>query len=251
MTLSSRTLRVRAAEIAPDLRFGAARALADPGCLVTIGGVVIRAEGCLPQSPAIPRYLRYADRDAVIMADRVSRLGELESCLGNQIRATAAPGAPDDLSAAVIALDAVDSCFRESGLWSGNIYLAGVGALPVVLDLLQNAGPARREPEAVLRELAALELAYLFPIAGKFRSGAYDGQVQYRLNGWGRSLAGRLTATPSGAAQSAACQRAISQHLAGERHRYASFLAGLDVARQHYAGDQLDLALALPIPILA
>ena len=46
----------------------------------------------------------------------------------------------------------------------------------------------------MLRELAALELVYLFPIAGKFRSGAYDGQIQYRLNGWGRALAARLTA---------------------------------------------------------
>jgi hypothetical protein len=249
--MNSRTLQVRAAEIAPDLRFGAARVLANPAGLVMTGGVTIRSKGCLPQSPAIPRYLRYADRDAVITADGIDRVGELESCLNEEIHGTAESSAPDDLSAAVIALDAVDRSFRESGLWPGNIYLAGVGALRVVLDLVQHAVPARRESEAVLRELAALELAYLFPVAGKFRAGAYDGQVQYRLNGWGRALAQRLTATESGAAQSAVYQRAMSQHLAGERQRYASFLAGLDVARQHYAGDQLDLALALPIPILA
>jgi hypothetical protein len=29
----------------------------------------------------------------------------------------------------------------------------------------------------------AYSTLYLFPIAGKFRSGAYDGEVQYRLNG--------------------------------------------------------------------
>jgi hypothetical protein len=251
MTLSSKALRVRAATIAPDLRFGLAGALADPSCSAIVGGVAIRVEGCLPPSAAIPRYLRYADRDAVIVADGADGLGQLESSLSEQIRVRASGAACGDLSTAVIALDAIDRCFRESGLWPGNIYVAGVGTLAAVLDLVRDALPAAREPEAVLRELAALELAYLFPIAGKFRAGAYDGQVQYRLNGWGRSLARRLTAPLSGAARAAAYRQAVSRHLAGERQRYASFLAGLDVARQHYGGDQLDPALALPIPILA
>jgi hypothetical protein len=172
------TLRVRAASIAPDLRFGAAGALADPASAVPVGDAVIRAEGCLPPSPAIPRYLRYADRDAVIVADGADGPGELESCLVEQIRATAESSVVHDLGAAVITLDTVDRCFRESGLWPGNIYLAGAGALAAVLALVQNARSEGREPEAVLRELAALELAYLFPVAGKFRSGAYDDQVQ-------------------------------------------------------------------------
>jgi hypothetical protein len=240
-------LRVRASAIAPDLRFGAAGALADPGALVVGSGVTIRAEGCLPHSTAVSRYLRYADRDAILVADGVDELGDLESCLSEQIHVAAV----DDLGSAVIALDAVDRWFRESGLWRGNIYLAGVGALSAVLDLVQGAGSACRQPEAILRELAALELAYLFPIAGKFRSGAYDGQIQYRLNGWGRALAQRLTTTPSGAARASDFRRAIGRHLADEHQRYASFLPGLDVARQHYRDDQLDLALALPIPVLA
>jgi hypothetical protein len=172
------TVRVRAASIAPDLRFGAVGALADPAGAVLSGGVVLRAEGRLPQSPGIPPYLRYADRDAVIVAEGVNGLADLEVWLSEQIRAAAECGAFDDLSAAVIALDAVDRCFRESGLWAGNIYLAGAGALAAVLDLVQDAGPM--EPEAVLRELAALELAYMFPVAGKFRSGGYDGQVHPR-----------------------------------------------------------------------
>jgi hypothetical protein len=245
------TLAVRAAAIAPDLRFAAARALADSAPLVLTGGVTVRAEGCLLLLSGVPAYLRYADRDAVILADGLGELRDLEACLAEQIRAVAESGALDDLSAAVIALDAVDRCFRESGLWPGNIYLAGTGALAVVMDLVNAVGPARREPEAVLRELAALELAYLFSIAGKFRSGAYDGQVQYRLNGWGRALAQRLTAAHSGTARAAAHRQAVSMHVAANHERYASFLAGLDVARQHYSRDQLDLALALPIPILA
>ncbi|HUZ56454.1 MAG TPA: hypothetical protein VMU94_28510 [Streptosporangiaceae bacterium] len=244
------TLRVPAAAIAPDFRFGAAGALADPASSVEIGGLVIRAEGCLPQSAAIPRYLRYADRDAVIVAEGVGEFEGLESCLSDQIRASAECDALEDLSTAVIALDAVDRCFRESGLWPGNIYLAGVGALAVVLDLGQDDRCADIDAEAVLRELAALELGYLFPIAGKFRSGAYDGQIQYRLNGWGRSLARRLTAPPGGRARAAAFRQALSRHIARERQCYASFLAGLDVAHQRYGGDRLDPALALPIPIL-
>ena len=90
----------------------------------------------------------------------------------------------------MVALDAVDRCFRESGLWPGNIYLAGAEAL---YGLALTHGRHRwlfRGPETVLRELAALELVYLFPVAGKFRSGAYDGQIQYRLNGWGRAWPG-------------------------------------------------------------
>jgi hypothetical protein len=251
MTRSSTMLRVRAAAIAPDLRFGLAGALADPGSSFEIGGVAIRAEGCLPQAAAIPRYLRYADRDAVIVATGVGELGELESCLSDHIHAAAEHDAMDDLSTAVIALDAVDRCFRESGLWPGNIYLAGVEALAVVLDLAPEARCAGLEVEAVLRELAALELGYLFPIAGKFRSGAYDGRIQYRLNGWGRALAQRLTGSPGGGAQAGAYSQAISRHIAGERQRYASFLTRLDVSRQHYGGDRLDPALALPIPVLA
>jgi hypothetical protein len=58
--------------------------------------------------------------------------------------------------------------------------------------------PLFRGPETALRELGALELVYLFPVAGRFRSGSYDGQIQYRLNGWGRALATRLTAARPG-----------------------------------------------------
>ena len=141
----------------------------------------------------LPRYLRYADRETIVVAEGIERLADLEACLTRVIREISGCGSFNDLDAAVVALDAVDRCFRDAGLWPGNIYLAGVEALWLALDLMGDA-PLFRGPEKVLRELAALELIYLFPIAGKFRSGAYDGQIQYRLNGWGRALAARLTA---------------------------------------------------------
>jgi hypothetical protein len=255
------TLRTPVTAIAPDLRHAAAGLLADPAASVTALGATVRAEGCLPLSASIPRYLRYADRDAVLIAEGLCGPGELDAWLAGQIRAADGPDGLGRLGTAVIALDAADRCFREQGLWAGNIYLAGIGALTALLDLTgADASPVRQpetasrpgghEPGDTIRELAALELAYLFPVAGKFRSGAYDGQVQYRLNGWGRALARRLTTTLGGAAQARTYHAAITTHLADERHRYASFLDRLDVVRQGYAGDPLCQALALPVPVL-
>ncbi len=213
--------------------------------------LTVRAEGCLPQSPVIPRYLRYAHREAVLVVDGVSSVAEFELCLGERIRALADSGSLDDLAAAVIAMDAVDRCFRDTELWSGNIYLAGAGTLRVVLDLAGECPDLLpRGPEAVLRELAALEIAYLFPVAGKFRAGTYDGQIQYRLNGWGRTLAARLTAGKVGAVRADLYRRAITQDLGREYQRYISFLSELDVGRRYYRGNKLDNALALPIPVL-
>lgn len=243
------TLRIPAASIPPDLRFGAADILADPSAGDRVGDVTLHAQGCLPAWSAFPKYLRYADREAIIVAEGIDEPAEVEACLAQVIQEISDCAAFNDLDAAVLALDAVDRCFRESGLWPGNIYLVGAEALPLGLDIM-GGPPLSRGPETALRELAALELVYLFPVAGKFRSGAYDGQIQYRLNGWGRALATRLTAAPAGAAQAGAYRQKLSAHLAREHQRYDSFLGGLDVARQHYAGNRLDDALALPIPVL-
>lgn len=243
------TLRIPAASIPPDLRFGAADILADPAAGDLIGDVTLHAQGCLPAWPAFPNYLRYADRETVVIAEGADEQAELEACLAQVITEISGCGSFNDLDAAVVALDAVDRCFRECGLWAGNIYLAGAEALRLALEVMGDA-PLRRGPEPVLRELAALELVYLFPIAGKFRSGAYDGQIQYRLNGWGRALAARLTAAPAGAAQAGTYRQELSAHLAREFERYDSFLSQLDIARQDYGGNRLDAALALPIPVL-
>ena len=243
------TLRIPMASIPPDLRFGTADILADPATGDLIGDVTLHAQGSLPPWPAFPRYLRYADRETVIIADGIDEPAELEACLAQVIREISGSGSFNDLDAAVVALDAVDRCFRESGLWVGNIYLAGAETLRLALDVMGDA-PLFRGPEPVLRELAALELVYLFPIAGKFRSGAYDGQVQYRLNGWGRALAARLTTAPAGAAQAGDYRQELNAHLAHEFERYGSFLSQLDVARQDYGGNRLDDALTLPIPVL-
>jgi hypothetical protein len=243
------TLRIPAASIAPDLRFGVADILADPTAGDLVGDVKLRAQGCLPPWPAFPTYLRYADRETILVAEGVDNLADLEACLARIIREISGSGSFNDLDRAVVALDAVDRCFRESGLWPGNIYLAGVRALQLALDLMGDA-PLYRRPETALRELAALDLVYLFPVAGKFRTGAYDGQLQYRLNGWGRALATRLTAAQHGAEQARAYQRELSAHLAREHQRYGSFLSQLNAARQNYVGNPLDDALTLPIPVL-
>ncbi|MGI8451419.1 MAG: hypothetical protein ACR2MP_30390 [Streptosporangiaceae bacterium] len=243
------TLRIPAASIPPDLRYGAADVLADPAAGDLIGDVTLHAQGCLPAWDAFPHYLRYADREATFIAEGTDWQADLEACLAQVISEIAECGSFNDLDAAIIALDAVDRCFRESGLWAGNVYLAGTGALRLALNIMGDA-PLRRGPEPVLRELGALELVYLFPIAGKFRSGAYDGQVQYRLNGWGRALAARLTGAPAGAARAVGYRRELNAHLARESERYSAFLSQLDVARQDYVGDRLADAIALPIPVL-
>jgi len=198
----------------------------------------------------MPAYLRYADQELEVVVLGPGEPVDLAGLLAERIRELGESGVLDDLTAAVVALDAVDHCFRQSGLWRGNIYLAGAGALAAVLGIVGVASRARRESSVVMRELAALELAYLFPIARKFRAGAYDGQIQYRLNGWGRALAARLAAGPVGAARAAEYRRRVGEHLADAADRYESFLGGLDVVHQDYAGDQLERAVGLPIPVL-
>ena len=213
------TLRIPAASIAPDLRFGAADALADPHASALVGDVTLHAQGCLPPSQ-LPGYLRYADRETILVADGVERLPDLEACLTRVFREMRRMRLLDDLARPSSSLDAVDRCFRESGLWPGNIYLAGAEALRLALDLMGDA-PLFRGPEKVLRELAALELVYLFPVAGKFRSGAYDGQIQYRLNGWGRALAARLTAAGAGATHADAYRQELGATSPREFHAMA------------------------------
>lgn len=160
------TLRIPAASIPPDLRFGAADILADPSAGDRIGDVTLHAQGCLPPWAAFLNYLRYADRETTLVAEGVDEPADLEVCLAQVIREISGSGAFNDLDAAVLALDTVDRCFRESGLWPGNIYLAGAEALRLALGLMGDTS-LFRGPEPVLRELAALELAYLFPVAGK------------------------------------------------------------------------------------
>jgi len=240
--------RIRLSSLPPDLRFGSADAIADPEAFPALAHMSVHVTGCLSASPAAPAYLRYSDRDAELLVIGIGEPVDVERELAERIHALGECEVLDDLSAAVVVLDVVDRCFRDAGLWRGNVYLAGGAALTAVLEI---AGAGfRREPATVVRELAALELAYLFPVAGKFRSGTYDGQVQYRLNGWGRALAARLSAGPVGVARAGEWREMLGRHLAEERERYASFLRELDVAQQDYRGDILDRAMELPIPVL-
>ncbi len=111
----------------------------------------------------MPDYLRYCDRGAEVL---VRGQVDVERELARRIGVLAQCGPVDDLSLVVMALDAADRGFRESGLWRGNIYLAGAPALMAVLEIGGVEPVGLRDPLTVIRELAALELAYLFPVAG-------------------------------------------------------------------------------------
>jgi hypothetical protein len=241
------TLRIKVTLIAPDLRFALRSAIAKPGTAVRLADLVARADSALPPELPVSTYLRYADQDAMITVEGVSAQNELEQRLGAHLQTM---HGPDELSDAVVALDAVDWCFRHSGLWAGNIYLAGAQSLAAVVNLTGGVSMSDQTAEGVARELAALELAYLFPIASRFRRGAYDGQVQFRLNGWGRSLAARFSPTAPATTRSAAYRCLLSAHLASEFRRYESFLRQLDLTRQSYQNDLLEHAMSLPIPVL-
>jgi hypothetical protein len=54
------------------------------------------------------------------VAEGVDGLTDLAACPPQVIREIAECGSFNDLDAAVMALDAVDRCFRESGLWPGS-----------------------------------------------------------------------------------------------------------------------------------
>jgi hypothetical protein len=82
-------------------------ALADPAACVVVDGALIRAESCLPRSPAVPPYLRYSERDAVIVAHGPGALRDLERRLATQILVDAEGDVVDDLSAGVIVLEAL------------------------------------------------------------------------------------------------------------------------------------------------
>lgn len=242
------SLKIPLSLISPDLRFALASPIAYSEDLYQIGDESFVVTSCVPEPPAAPAYLRYADRDAELFVPRVDEDFRVEERLAERIHEVGLSGDLDDLALAVVVLDVVDSCFQESGLWGGNIYLVDEPALAAALEIA-GARPGRRDSVRVMRELAALELAYLFPVAGKFRAGMYDGKVQYRLNGWGRTL-GRRLAVGRTAELAGEFRERIGRHLADEHELYALFLRELDVGRHGSTSDLLSGAMRLAIPVL-
>lgn len=242
------TWPIRVSAYSPDLRFAMAGAIAYTEAFRGFRGANVDVTSFVPAPPAAPAYLRYADRDAVVVVHLEDEDLDVETELAERIHALGQSGELDDLALAVLVLNVVDACFRQSGLWDGSIYLVDEPALTGALEIAGASAGLSRDPMAILRELAALELVYLFPVASKFRARMYDGQVQYRLNGWGRALARRL-AVGRTAAQVWEFRRLIGRHLTAEYDGYAYFLRALDVSRES-AGDLLLTAMALPIPVL-
>jgi hypothetical protein len=236
--------------VPPDLRFAAAPALARPGneCLPLGGGVELRVRSALDRPDLLPAYLLYADRDAALETDPAlpddALLERLAPCLSRRGDERQA-----DLALAIGALRILDDVFRAAGLWLGNVYLAGCRGLESLIRALSWTLSAGAESHGLLRELAALELIYLFPVAAKFRQGAYDGEVQFRLNGWGRSLAAALP-WPLTPPMSAGATAALTAHVRSHRDAYARHLGTLEVSRQTYAADVFAGAQNLPIPVL-
>ncbi len=250
-------LRIPSSLVPPDLRFAAAPALARPGhlSLRLSAGAELRATTTLPRPLSIPAYLLYADHDAVLVASGVTTHTELFELLAGSL-AEERQQQHASLGQTVCALGVVDEVFRSTGLWQGNIYLAGyrsLHALGLVLSWPLSIGSAATDTaaaaEQVLRELHALELIYMFPVAAKFRGGGYDGDVQFRLNGWGRALASRLPWPLTSAAYTRA-RDTLRTHLDENRAAYTRHLGSFELSRQTYASDLFAAAQMLPIPVL-
>lgn len=242
---------VLAVALPPDLRFAAAGPLGQPGVPFDVGGSEVRARGEIPEDVEVARHLRYADRGSVLIVD-AEPVKDARLWFGDAIdRGVGA--SPPALTAAVLTLAAVDDAFRTAGLWRGNIYLAGVDALRAaqqIAGLATDSHAGRAESLNTLRELQSLELVYLFPVAPKFRRGVYDGEIQFRLNGWGRALANRLTLCASWSQRARGAGEAVQRHVVAERAQYAEFLSDLDLVKQEYAGDRLEDSRRMPIPVL-
>jgi hypothetical protein len=244
------TLMLPSSLVPPDIRFAALPALARPGSgRMPLGADgILRAKTTLAHPESMPTYLLLADRDAELVADGPQSDEELLELLAASLRQEC--GQPQsDLILLVGAMEILDRAFRATGLWRGNIYLAGYQSLESLTRVLSwTAATSAGVPE-LLRDLQALELIYLFPVASKFRRGRHDGDVQFRLNGWGRSLASRLP-WPLTSAMKDSASALLAAHLDTHHDAYARHLSNFDVNQQEYAADLFAAAKDLPIPVL-
>jgi hypothetical protein len=152
----------------------------------------------------------------------------------------------------VLALAVWDSEFRAAGLYAGNIYLASEAS---VRPLLRVVG-LPSEPDVVaddeldesLRRLVEVELIYRFPVAVKFR-GEFGPDKQFRLNGWGRRLASRVT-SDLGVDRTDALHTAAARHLELHRALYAAHMDLLADLDAHPVGSAWTSSTQLPVGVL-
>jgi hypothetical protein len=243
-------LSLLSSQVPPDIRFAAAPVLADPAVkqLQLGDNATLRARTALPSPELLPTYLLYADRGSVLIADGMQSkkhlLQKLSLCLRQEVEKPHA-----DLALAVGAMEIVDEVFRDVDLSKGSIYLAGQKSLDSLNSVISWLRPGGANVQTLLRELQSLELICLFPIASKFRNGAYNGDVQFRLNGWGRSLA-RRSPWPITPAMRTEAKDLLTAHVCAYREVYARHLGSPEVSRQAYADDLFLAACDLPIPVL-
>lgn len=244
------TFTLSSSLVPPDIRFAAVPALVHPGSRrLPLGeDSILWVRTTLPNSESMPAYLLLADRDAQLVADGVQSDEQLLELLTLSLKQECEQ-LQADLALLVGAMEMLDQVFRAAGLWQGNIYLAGYESLESLTRILSWSSATSADTPKMLRELQALELIYLFPVASKFRRGCYDGDVQFRLNGWGRSLARRLP-WPLTSAMKDSARALLAAHVDIYRNAYARHLDSFDVNQQEYAADLFTAARCLPIPVL-
>jgi hypothetical protein len=194
----------------------------------------------------LPAYLllTYAETELVVhgAAGRDELVEGFEGALRRGVLFEMAP----DVARVALILDAWDSLFRESHLFTGNIYLGSDSALAELVEITA-PGPVIN-PQSLLAELQALEIIYQFPVAYRFR-GAYDGVTQFRLNGWGRRLAHRLRENDLGSVEYSAVKSALESHLQRHEPAYRSHMEQL-LSNDGVVASVWESAMALPVAVL-
>lgn len=198
----------------------------------------------------MPAYLTLWDRELGVSASGVGSLPELVESLEAHIASGGLREGAPDIFHLVALLSVWDDVIREVGLYPGRVYLASEEAARQLFALAGLDAPAPVDFAALLLEAQALELVYRFPVAYKFR-GAYGGENQCRLNGWGRRLAQRALNDPDSAALGERLRAALRRHVIEHRGLYASHIdyvasEGLATA----PADSWKLGNELPVPIL-
>jgi hypothetical protein len=158
----------------------------------------------------------------------------------------------------VLALALWDEEFTAAGLFAGNIYLANEASATSLLSVSgltpsEQADGGLDSPgalDALLGEMFRAELIYRFPVAVKFR-GRFGEDRQFRLNCWGRMLAGRLEQHSANAAPARRARTRIRNHIHDNREEYQAHMIVINDLPAYPVGTAWDSALTLPVGVLS
>lgn len=232
-------------DLSPDLR-AAMLDGARNGTTTFVGKLSVRI--VLPSlQEQLPSYLAFhhcgADLCVSGSMSKADVIDEFERSIGAGELFESAP----DLAQVVLALFAWDDLFRVLTLFDGNVYIGAQSSLDNLMQIA--AAPIAYETAKLLAELQALELIYQFPIARKFR-GHYDGTTQFRLNGWGRSLASLLLRSHEGKKVYSSANANLKLHLERHFERYCAHLQQLPTLLDESSERAWWSAKRLPVAVL-